>query len=109
MEKAVRQKISAFRENLRQQEGERNGQVNNKLRTFLFHCSIHLLNITLQITLEFYEKKRRNWPLGEEPIPWELWILKIFVVRLNNESGTLVNSYAKLLHTIMAGLLLNQR
>jgi len=38
-----------------------------------------------QISLEFYQKKRTRWPFSTECIPWEVWTLKLNVVRLNNE------------------------
>jgi len=58
---AVQRRIAEFRENLRQHDDG-------------------------EIVMQFFEKKRRSWPLSEENIPWELWILKIIVVQLNNES-----------------------
>jgi len=59
----LRREVVSFRDALRQQDGQRNGQ----------------------IQLEFFEKRRRNW-FGDEAVPWEIWILKLDVVRLNNES-----------------------
>jgi len=59
----LRRETLSFRDALRQQDGQRNGQ----------------------IQLEFFEKRRRGW-FGEETVPWEIWILKLDVVRLNNES-----------------------
>lgn len=38
-----------------------------------------------QITLEFFHKKRTQWPFLPECIPWEVWILKIDTVVLANE------------------------
>lgn len=38
-----------------------------------------------QISLEFYQKKRTRWPFSMECIPWEIWTLKLNVVRLNSE------------------------
>jgi len=38
-----------------------------------------------QISLEFYQKKRTRWPFSTECIPWEIWTLKLNVVRLNSE------------------------
>lgn len=61
----LRREVISFRDALRQQEGQRNGQ----------------------IQLEFFEKRStRNW-FGDGAVPWEIWILKLDVVRLNNESG----------------------
>lgn len=38
-----------------------------------------------QISLEFFQKKRTRWPFSMECIPWEIWTLKLNVVRLNSE------------------------
>jgi len=38
-----------------------------------------------QISLEFYQKKRTRWPFSTECIPWEIWTVKLNIVRLNSE------------------------
>jgi len=38
-----------------------------------------------QISLEFYQKKRTRWPFSHECIPWEIWTVKLNVVRLHSE------------------------
>lgn len=43
-----------------------------------------------QITLEFFHKKRTQWPFLPECIPWEVWILKIDTVVLANEHGKFI-------------------
>jgi len=38
------------------------------------------------INLEFYQRKRRKWPLTECIIPWEVWELNLEIVKaLHNE------------------------
>jgi len=39
-----------------------------------------------QIQLEFYQKKKWRWPFTYENIPWEIWIMKVNIVNLPNES-----------------------
>ncbi|KHJ47981.1 hypothetical protein D918_01246 [Trichuris suis] len=34
-----------------------------------------------EISIEFYEKRRRNWLFGEESIPWEIWMVHVNVVK----------------------------
>uniref|UniRef100_A0A915INF4 Autophagy-related protein 101 n=1 Tax=Romanomermis culicivorax TaxID=13658 RepID=A0A915INF4_ROMCU len=58
----VHNKIYNFKESLRQREGEKHGE----------------------IILQFFEKERGR--LLDCVKPWELWILKLTVVRLNSES-----------------------
>ncbi|VDP04548.1 unnamed protein product [Soboliphyme baturini] len=40
-----------------------------------------------QLFVEFYEKRRRNWPFGEESVPWEVWALQVHVVHPTSEHG----------------------
>ncbi len=42
-----------------------------------------------KISLEFYTKKKRSWPLNFqfENIPWEIWTIKIDLMQLSNENG----------------------
>ena len=42
-----------------------------------------------QISLEFFTRKRKNWPLNfqSENIPWEIWTIKIDLMQLSNENG----------------------
>eukprot|EP00794_Sanderia_malayensis_P016742 gene16742-18436_t len=39
-----------------------------------------------QMSLEFYQRKKNQWPFPTESIPWELWTVKIITVSLSNES-----------------------
>lgn len=40
-----------------------------------------------QIQLEFYQRKKKSrWTLFEENIPWEVWMLKVNIVKLPNEA-----------------------
>ena len=63
LEVAVRKEVTAFRDALRNAEGRQCGQIN----------------------LEFYQKKKGNWPFNPESIPWELWTIKLDVVSFANE------------------------
>lgn len=44
-----------------------------------------------KISLEFYTRKKRSWPLNfqSENIPWEIWTIKIELMQLSNENGWL--------------------
>jgi len=38
------------------------------------------------IKLEFYQRRKRQWPIPEDHVPWEIWELQLDIVRtLNNE------------------------
>jgi autophagy-related protein 101 len=47
-----------------------------------------------KISLEFYTKKKRSWPLNFqfENIPWEIWTIKIELMQLSNENGIYIIS-----------------
>lgn len=34
-----------------------------------------------QVRLEFYQRRKRQWPMPEDHIPWEVWNLQLDVVR----------------------------
>ncbi|CAG7728843.1 unnamed protein product [Allacma fusca] len=38
-----------------------------------------------QISLEFYNKKRVNWPFAPECLPWEVWTIRIEVKSIRSE------------------------
>jgi len=40
---------------------------------------------TGQISLEFFQKKKTRWPFQPECIPWEVWNLRLELIKLNNE------------------------
>jgi autophagy-related protein 101 len=42
-----------------------------------------------KISLEFFTRKKRSWPLNfhSENIPWEIWTIKIELMKLSNENG----------------------
>ena len=60
----IKRDIDAFKESLKQNESNK-------------------------ISLEFFTKKKRNWPLNfqSENIPWEIWTIKIELMQLSNENG----------------------
>ena len=65
----------------------------NSLRNFLV-SKLHILAsaklcyiLGLQISLEFYQRKRARWPFPAECIPWEVWTIKLDIITLNNEHG----------------------
>lgn len=39
-----------------------------------------------QISLEFFQKKKR-WPFQTECIPWEVWTIRLELIKLTNEHG----------------------
>ena len=41
-----------------------------------------------RIALEFFQKRKRQWPLPEDVVPWEIWQLHVDVVRVESENGT---------------------
>ncbi|KAI6207168.1 hypothetical protein M3Y94_00999600 [Aphelenchoides besseyi] len=50
--------------------------------------------ITTQMKLEFYQKRRRQWPLNEETLPWEVWDLNLEVVRIeSSDDFSLMRAY----------------
>jgi autophagy-related protein 101 len=40
--------------------------------------------LTTQMKLEFYQKRRRQWPMPTETVPWEVWDLNLEVVRIDS-------------------------
>uniref|UniRef100_A0A1B6FPC2 Autophagy-related protein 101 n=1 Tax=Cuerna arida TaxID=1464854 RepID=A0A1B6FPC2_9HEMI len=38
-----------------------------------------------QISLEFFQKKKNIWPFQPECIPWEVWNVRLELIKLNNE------------------------
>nr|CAD7198092.1 unnamed protein product [Timema douglasi] len=40
---------------------------------------------TGQISLEFFQKKKNRWPFQTENIPWEVWTIRLELIKLNNE------------------------
>jgi autophagy-related protein 101 len=40
-----------------------------------------------QISLEFFQKKKNRWPFQAECIPWEVWTVRLELIKLNNEHG----------------------
>ncbi|KAL4003343.1 hypothetical protein ACH3XW_7220 [Acanthocheilonema viteae] len=48
--------------------------------SLLTHYGTPLLNA--KIDLEFYQKKKRSWPLSDYEIPWEIWQMQLGVVRI---------------------------
>lgn len=38
-----------------------------------------------QISLEFYQKKKNRWPFTAEHIPWEVWTVKLELIKLKTE------------------------
>lgn len=37
------------------------------------------------ISLEFFKKNKKHWPFNEICIPWELWNVRLELIKLNNE------------------------
>ncbi|VDK85612.1 unnamed protein product [Litomosoides sigmodontis] len=48
--------------------------------SLLTHYGTPLLNA--KIDLEFYQRKKRSWPLSDYEIPWEIWQMQIGIVRI---------------------------
>ncbi|VDN06731.1 unnamed protein product [Thelazia callipaeda] len=48
--------------------------------SLLSHYGTPLLNA--KIDLEFYQKRKRSWPLSNYDIPWEIWHMQLGVVRI---------------------------
>ncbi|XP_063219798.1 autophagy-related protein 101 [Bacillus rossius redtenbacheri] len=38
-----------------------------------------------EISLEFFQKKKNRWPFPTECIPWEVWTVRLQLVKLSNE------------------------
>lgn len=39
-----------------------------------------------QISLEFFQKRKTRWPFQPECIPWEVWNLRLQLIKINTES-----------------------
>jgi len=42
-----------------------------------------------QISLEFYNKKKVNWPFNPECLPWEVWTIRVEVKAIRSEIGNI--------------------
>lgn len=40
--------------------------------------------LSTQMKLEFYQKRRRQWPMPSENLSWEVWDLNLEIVRTNS-------------------------
>ena len=65
LDKDLKKEISDFSEALRGNDGPGSGQ----------------------ISLEFFQKKKNRWPFQPECIPWEVWTVRLELIKLNNEHG----------------------
>lgn len=63
LDRAIRKEICSFSEQLRSPESSGAGQ----------------------ISLEFFQKKKNRWPFQTEFIPWEVWTIRLDVLKLNTE------------------------
>lgn len=63
LDRAIRKEISSFSEQLRSPESSGAGQ----------------------ISLEFFQKKKNRWPFQTEFIPWEVWTIRLDILKLNSE------------------------
>ncbi|XP_071442554.1 autophagy-related protein 101 [Hetaerina americana] len=63
LDNTLKREIAGFSDALRSHDGPRSGQ----------------------ISLEFYQKKRNRWPFNPECIPWEVWTIRLELIKLNNE------------------------
>jgi hypothetical protein len=66
-------------------------KLDQNLNVLNLYFNIKLLNsiIFFKISLEFFTRKKRSWPLNFhfENIPWEIWTVKIELMQLSNENG----------------------
>jgi len=65
LDRNLKKEISEFSEALRGNDGPGSGQ----------------------ISLEFFQKKKNRWPFQPECIPWEVWTVRLELIKLNNEHG----------------------
>ncbi|PSN55802.1 Autophagy-related protein 101, partial [Blattella germanica] len=63
LDRDLKKEISVFSEALRGNDGPGSGQ----------------------ISLEFFQKKKNRWPFQPECIPWEVWNVRLELIKLNNE------------------------
>lgn len=45
-----------------------------------------------QISLEFFQKRKSHWPFPPESIPWEVWNVRIELLKLCNENDRLLRN-----------------
>ena len=57
------------------------------------------LSFVLQLTLEFYERRKGRWLIFADNSSWEMWKLKLNVVRIKTDAGKLqIFQFCKLFH-----------
>lgn len=65
LDQTLKKEISGFSEALRCNDGPGSGQ----------------------ISLEFFQKKKNRWPFQPECIPWEVWNVRLELIKLTTEHG----------------------
>ena len=66
LDQTLKKEISGFSEALRCNDGPGSGQ----------------------ISLEFFQKKKNRWPFQPECIPWEVWNVRLELIKLTTEHGS---------------------
>ena len=68
LDRSLKREISSFSEALRANDSPGSGQ----------------------ISLEFYQKKKSRWPFQPECIPWEVWTVRIELIKLATEHEKII-------------------
>lgn len=45
--------------------------------------------LSVQLTLEFFERRKSRWLLPAETVNWEVWTLELTVIEPQSEQGTM--------------------
>lgn len=81
LDQTLKREISGFSEALRCNDGPGSGQ----------------------ISLEFFQKKKNRWPFQPECIPWEVWNVRLELIKLTTEHGKYLASNPKIVKTYSSG------
>lgn len=81
LDQTLKREISGFSEALRCNDGPGSGQ----------------------ISLEFFQKKKNRWPFQPECIPWEVWNVRLELIKLTTEHGKYLASNPKIVKTHSSG------
>ena len=54
---------------------------------YIEFAHLNLVLLLLQLTLEFYERRKGRWIIFADNSSWEMWKLKVNVVRIKTDAG----------------------
>lgn len=60
---------------------------NSSIEIIPKHPIFKVIEMICRIALEFYQRRKRQWPLPDDQVPWEVWQLQLDIVDVR-ENGS---------------------